>query len=205
MGGDKACAGIAVPGPAGAPGLKYGNSPHVSRIAPRAAFLFANSSAVTPVLRHIESRCSAMLEFRAYVHHYEKYGTTAADLEAALASLRAQIADYDGLAPSVASVSASTGTFRAPREPSSTVMVGLAGANVILDKSSRPVASFKARASWCDSGHARMFVSVSALPWNTTTPSCVTINTPYSTPFATPVEPDAMPWWTLSGTFNWLY
>lgn len=117
VGGDKACAGIAVPGPAGAPGFKYGNSPHASRIAPRAAFLFANSSAVTPVLRHIESRCSAMLEFRAYVHHYEKYGTTAADLEAALASLRAQIADYDGLAPSVASVTGGVAGLALPPPP----------------------------------------------------------------------------------------
>ena len=40
-----------------------------------------------------------MLEYRAYVHHYERYGTTAEDLEKALASLRAQISDYDGLAP----------------------------------------------------------------------------------------------------------
>ena len=48
---------------------------------------------------HMESQCSAMLEYRAYVHHYERYGTTAQDLEAALSSLRAQISDYDGLAP----------------------------------------------------------------------------------------------------------
>ena len=38
-----------------------------------------------------------MLEYRAYVHHYERYGTTAEDLEKALASLRAQIGDYDSL------------------------------------------------------------------------------------------------------------
>ena len=85
--------------PNGAPGLKFGASPHPCRTAPRSCYFLANSSSVLPILRHVESRCSAMLEYRAYVHHYERYGTTAQDLEAALTSLRAQISDYDGLAP----------------------------------------------------------------------------------------------------------
>ena len=85
--------------PKGAPGLKFGTSQNACRTAPRSAYFLANSSSVLPILRHVESRCSAMLEYRAYVHHYERYGTTAQDLEAALSSLRAQIGDYDGLAP----------------------------------------------------------------------------------------------------------
>ena len=75
--------------PKGAPGLKFGTSQNACRTAPRSCYFLANSSSVLPILRHVESRCSAMLEYRAYVHHYERYGTTAEDLEA-LASLRAR-------------------------------------------------------------------------------------------------------------------
>ena len=38
-----------------------------------------------------------MLEARAYAHHYERYGTSFADLEAARDALRGQVADYRGL------------------------------------------------------------------------------------------------------------
>ena len=66
--------------PNGAPGLKFGTSQNACRTAPRSCYFLANSSSVLPILRHVESRCSAMLEYRAYVHHYERYGTTAQDL-----------------------------------------------------------------------------------------------------------------------------
>ena len=51
----------------------------VRTAAADSCYFLANSSSVLPILRHVESRCSAMLEYRAYVHHYERYGTTAED------------------------------------------------------------------------------------------------------------------------------
>ena len=64
---------------------------------PRSATLLSNSTACVPHLAHLERRVSAMLDARAYVHHYERYGVGLADLEASLDRVRGHLADYRAL------------------------------------------------------------------------------------------------------------
>ena len=67
--------------------------------AEQSAALLSNSQAALPALRHLASRVAAMLEARAFVHHYEKHGLSLAELEEHLQHAQQLIADYEALGP----------------------------------------------------------------------------------------------------------
>lgn len=78
------------------PGPVYG-SPLAPSPQPRTLTLAANSTWLAPTLEHCVGRAAALLEARAYLHWYERFGVTAEHLTVALESVQATADAYRAL------------------------------------------------------------------------------------------------------------
>jgi len=64
---------------------------------PRTLTLASNSTWATPTLEHCAARAAALLEAKAYVHWYERFGVTAEHLAVAVESVRTTADAYRSL------------------------------------------------------------------------------------------------------------
>ena len=78
------------------PGPVY-RSPIAPVPQPRTLTLASNSTWATPTLEHCATRASALLEAKAYVHWYERFGVTAEHLAVAVESVRTTADVYRSL------------------------------------------------------------------------------------------------------------
>ena len=70
--------------------------------SPRTLTIVSNRSAAGAQLEQLVLRAKLQLSAKAYVHHYERHGVTAADIAERLELLQHVVDDYEGMLNSVA-------------------------------------------------------------------------------------------------------